>query len=120
VHLAHLPDTGALRSFHAALQLSGSAREAALQDVMPELRRSGCPLVLHAAALAHPPSHAVHMHAAFCCDTSSARLHFSGALVLQPENVESILAAAYHPSMSEHYQQLVFRLLARGRGGRRE
>jgi Flp pilus assembly protein TadD len=113
VHLSHLPDTGALRSFHAALQLSASAREAALQEVMHELRRSGCPLVLQAAALAYPPSHTVHMHAAFCSNASSARSHFLGALVLEPDNVESILAAAYHPSMSDHYQQLAVRLLAR-------
>lgn len=102
-----------LRAFHAALKLSGETREAELRLLMPQLKRSGCSLVLQAAGLTVPPSHTVLMHAAFCSEGASAVAHFSSAIALEPANVESILAAAYHSSMQRHSQQLVRNLLAR-------
>jgi tetratricopeptide (TPR) repeat protein len=103
---------GDLRALHAALKLTGDARESELQRVMPELKRSGCSFVLQAAALAQPPSHTVHMHAAFCSDGPSALAHFAGALALHPVNVQSMLVAAYHAAVLPHSARLV-RCLAR-------
>jgi Flp pilus assembly protein TadD len=98
-------------ALHAALRLSGSLREAALQRLLPQMQRHGCASVLQAAALAFPPSHTLHMHAAFCSGAASFT-HLSAALALQPTNAESIVAAAYHPSM-QHVSQRLLRLLAR-------
>jgi Flp pilus assembly protein TadD len=106
-------DRADLRSLHAALALGGSAREAELRLLMPQLKRSGCALVLQAADLAEPPSHTVHMHAAFCSAGASAIAHFCSAFALEPANEESVLAAAYHSSMQQHSQHLIFNVLAR-------
>ncbi len=113
VHSLPSPDSSDLRPLHAALQLDGHERESELQRVMSQLHRSSCALVLQAPALTRPPSHTVHMHAAFCSDAPAAAAHFSAALALQPANVDSLLAAAYHPSMSHYSHDLLFRFIAR-------
>jgi tetratricopeptide (TPR) repeat protein len=110
-------DHGGMHALHAALALTGHARELELQRVMPQLQRSGCALLLHAVAVALaqplPPSHTLHMHAAFCSHGEAARAHFSAALALDPSNVESVMAAAYHSSLLPHREQLILGLLAR-------
>jgi Flp pilus assembly protein TadD len=115
VQASEVEDRGDMRALHAALALTGQARELELQRVMPQLQRSGCAQLLHAVALAQPmpPSHTVHMHAAFCSRGEVARAHFLAALALDPSNVESVMAAAYHSSLLPHRQQLILGLLGR-------